>query len=119
MSVVAITDYKGEMLDKVENFHGNQLVYLHWEKHNFFCAPLAFPFPPAMPFGAVLKEIIPTFYGMHPDFEKVDWEKVVWKVDGEEVTPDPEKSLADHGVGHKSIIRFWTPGLDGYKGTGS
>lgn len=119
MSVVALKEYKGEMLDKKENFHGNQLVYLHWEGHNFFCAPLAFPFPPEMPFGAVLKEILPTFYGMHPDFEKIDWQKVTWKVDGEDVTPDPAKSLADHGVGHKSLIRFWTPGLNGYQGSAS
>ena len=42
MPVVAIKDYKGEVKDKVENFHGNQLVYLHWEDHLSFCAPLAF-----------------------------------------------------------------------------
>jgi phenol hydroxylase P4 protein len=29
------------------------------------------------------------------------------------------KSLADHGVGHKSLIRFWTPGLTGFKGSKS
>jgi phenol/toluene 2-monooxygenase (NADH) P4/A4 len=29
------------------------------------------------------------------------------------------KSLADHGVGHKSLIRFWTPGLAGYKNSAS
>lgn len=105
-----------EIRDRVENFHGNQLVYLHWEEHLMFCAALAFPFPPDMPFGAVIGEIIPTFYGMHPDFEKIDWSTVRWQIDGREVTPDPEKSLKDNGIGHKSMIRFWTPGLTGVGG---
>ena len=119
MSVVALEpgyEDKITIRDKVENFHGNQLVYLHWEEHLMFCAALAFPFPPEMPFGAIIGEIIPMFYGMHPDFEKIDWSKVKWQIDGKDVTPDPEKSLKDNGVGHKSMIRFWTPGLTGAGG---
>lgn len=117
MSVVALEkDYADKITirDKVENFHGNQVVYLHWEEHLSFCAPLAFPFPPAMPFGAVVSDVLPTYYGMHPDFAKIDWSAVKWMVDGKDAAPAMEKSLADNGVGHKSVIRFWTPGLDGY-----
>ena len=40
-------------------------------------------------------------------------------IDGVKVKPDLSKSLADHGVGHKSLIRFWTQGLNGYKGSAS
>lgn len=119
MSVVALNpgyEDKIQFRDKLENFHGNQLVFIHWEQHLSIAAPLAFPFPPAMPFGAILEQILPTFYGMHPDFGKIDWAQVKWTVDGKEITPDPAKSLADHGIGHKSVIRFWTPGLTGYKG---
>ena len=107
---------KVPVLDKIENFHGNQLVYLHWEEHLMFCAALAFPFPPDMPFGALIAEILPTFYGMHPDFARIDWAKVRWQIDGKDVRPDPEKSLKANGVGHKSLIRFWTPGLNGVGG---
>ena len=119
MGVIALDpDYVSKVApaDTLDKFHGNQLVYIHWEEHLMFCAALAFPFPPDMPFGAILAEILPTFYGMHPDFEKIDWDNVKWTVDGKEITPDPEKSLADHGVGHKSLIRFWTPGLTGVNG---
>ena len=119
MGVIALDpDYTSEVdvADKLENFHGNQLVYIHWEEHLMFCAALAFPFPPEMPFGAIIGEILPTFYGMHTDFEKIDWGKVRWQIDGKDVTVDPEKSLADHGIGHKSMIRFWTPGLTGVNG---
>ncbi len=120
MPVTALKDgYEGQILDAVENFHGNQLVYLHWEKHLMFCAALAFPLPPEMPFGALVGELIPEFYGPHPDFEKIDWAAVRWNVDGEDFTPDLDKSLAENGVGHKSLIRFWTPGLDGINGSGS
>lgn len=105
--------------DLLENFHGNQLVYTQWEKHLSFAAPLAFPLPPAMPFGALTAELLPKFYGMHPDFPKIDWAKVEWTLDGERFTPAMEKSLAENGVGHKSVIRFNTPGLDGYKHTAS
>lgn len=120
MALVALDkDYadKIDIRDRVENFHGNIVVYLHWEEHLSFCAATAFPLPPGMPFGALLADILPTYYGMHPDFAAIDWAAVRWTVDGTAVTPDPEKSLKDHGVGHKSLIRFWTPGLNGYRGS--
>ncbi|OIQ79228.1 hypothetical protein GALL_390390 [mine drainage metagenome] len=118
MSVVALDKHyadKVEIRDRLENFHGNQVVYVHWEDHLMFCAALAFPLPPAMPFGALVQQILPTYYGMHPDFAKIDWSKVRWMIDGAEASPDLAASLKDNGVGHKSCIRFWTPGLDGYK----
>lgn len=118
MSVTAITkDYAPPARDVVENFRGNQMVYIHWEDHMMFSAAMAFPFPPSMPFGAILNEILPTFYGMHPNFEKIEWDKVKWMLDGEDFTPDPEKTLEQQNIGHKSLIRFWTPGLHGYKGS--
>ena len=39
MPVHAITpDYKGEVKDRLENFHGNQIVYVGWDHHLMFCA---------------------------------------------------------------------------------
>lgn len=122
MSVVAVTpDYErySDVRDRRENFHGNMLVYVHWEQHLSFCAALAFPLPPDMPFGALVENILKPFYGPHPDFEKIDWAAVVWDVDGEKRAPAMDRSLADNGIGHKSLIRFWTPGLAGWKGSAS
>ena len=116
MGVIALDpDYasKVQPSDTLDKFHGNQLVYVHWEEHLLFCSALAFPFPPAMPFGALLSDVLPQFYGMHPDFAKIDWATVRWQIDGKDAAPDPQKSLADNGIGHKSLIRFWTPGLSG------
>lgn len=119
MSVTAITpDYEKhtETRDRVENFHGNNVVYLHWEEHLSFCAAMAFPLPPDMPFGAMVSEVLTPHYNAHPDFEKIDWDTVKWSIGGKDATPDMGKSLADNGVGHKTLIRFWTPGLHGYQG---
>lgn len=118
MSVVALKPgYKGPKLDTVDHFHGNQLVYLHWEDHLMFCAALAFPFPPDMRFGDIVEKVLPGAYGQHPEFEKIDWGKVRWMLDGKDFTPDMERSLKAQGIGHKSLIRFWTPGLTGYRGS--
>ncbi|MBP2227917.1 phenol hydroxylase subunit P4 [Azospirillum agricola] len=122
MAVVALDEHyadKIEIRDRVENFHGNIVVYLHWEEHLSFCSAVAFPFPPAMPFGALVKDILPATYGAHPDFAAIDWDAVRWTVDGRETAPDPARSLAENGVGHKSLLRFRTPGLHGYRGTRS
>lgn len=119
MPDVAIGPYTFESKDRVESFHGNQVVYWHWERHLMFYAAVAMPLPPSMPFGAVVDTIFPQIYGYHPDFKKIDWAAVTWTVDGAPLTPDPEASLIENGIGHKSLVRFWTPGLDGIAGTSS
>lgn len=119
MSVNSIGDYKFDPKDKVENFHGNMLVYLQWEKHLMFCAPFAFPLPPDMPFGAMVSEVLAPAYQAHPDSAGVDFSKGEWVLDDEPFTPDFEKSLADNGVGHKSFILVTTPGFEGIVGKDS
>jgi phenol/toluene 2-monooxygenase (NADH) P4/A4 len=44
---------------------------------------------------------------------------VRWTLDGEDFVPDMEASLGDQGIGHKSLLRFWTPGLDGLGESGA
>jgi len=108
-----------EYRDLEKNFHGNRVVYVHWEEHLSFCSAIAFPLPPDMPFAAFIEAIVKPHYAPHPDFAKIDWDAVEWMIDGVKTKPDLGKSRADHGVGHKSLIRFWTPGLNGYKGSAS
>jgi len=119
MSVISIGKYEFEPLDKVENFHGNQLTYINWEKHLMFCSPVCLPLPSEMPFGALVKEVLPGVYKKHPDFERINWDAVKWTLNGESISPDMSASLAENGFGHKSLLRFWTPGLDGIEGTHS
>lgn len=117
MATVAIKEYKFAAKDRVENFHGNQVLYVGWVDHLMFCAPLALPLPPATPFKALMEQILPGIYSAHPDFAKVDWKKVEWFKSAKPWTPDIEKSLADNGLVHKDSLKFRTPGLTGIKGS--
>jgi len=119
VAINARKDYIDNDRDAVENFHGNQVVYIDWDKHRLFCAALAFPLPSAMPFAALVGELIPSVWGSHPLFKAIDWANVEWVLDDEAFVPDQSASLADNGIGHKSLLRFVTPGDDGIAGTGS
>lgn len=120
MSVIAITpDYHGEMKDSVDKFHGNQLLNIGWDRHLLFASPMCVPVPPDMPFAAVIENVLPTLFGAHPDFARIDWDNVIWLRSGEAFTPDPAASLRDNGLGHKAILRMQTPGLHGVSGSGS
>ncbi len=46
MTVIAKDGYVDLVQDKVDNFHGNQVVYVSWDDHLLFCAAQAFPLPP-------------------------------------------------------------------------
>jgi phenol hydroxylase P4 protein len=122
MSVTALVpDYEKyiEIRDVRENFHGNILVYVHWEQHLSFCSALCFPLPPTMPFGALVSDVIAPAYAAHPDAAKIDWSAVVWMIDGEKRKPDLSASLEANSMHHKSMVRFWTPGLTGWAGSAS
>lgn len=122
MSVIALgPDYVAhtEIRDVRANFHGNIVVFVHWEKHLSFCASLAFPLPPGMPFGAFVDQVVKPHYAAHPDAERINWSAATWTIDGAPVTPDLSASLEVNGIGHKSLVRFWTPGLDGFQGSAS
>lgn len=113
MTRPSIQDYKGIAKDVVENFHGNQLVYIGWDKHFIFSSPVCYPLPPDMPFSALVEQILPAAYSQDPQFAEIDWDQVQWSVNQQACQPDMSASLEENGIGHKSVIRFTTPGLDG------
>lgn len=120
MPVKAIRDdYKFPAKDVESNFHGNRVVYVGWDHHMMFCAPVAFPLPPDMPFQALVDQAISSAFSQHPDFAKIDWNTVEWRLDGKSFTPDLSASLDANGVRHKSLVRMHTPGLNGIGGSGS
>lgn len=119
MPVNAITpEYQGEVLDKLENFHGNQVVYVGWDHHLMFCAAFAFPVPPEMPFKALLEEVMPDSFGVHEEFALVNWETTEWLLDNQPFQPQMDVSLSAQGVSHKSVLRFNTPELKGFQNAG-
>jgi len=119
MPVKAITpDYRGDMKDRLENFHGNQVVYVGWDHHLMFCAPFAYPLPPEMPFKVLANDVMPEAFSLHPEWSKVDLKKATWLLDGLPFAPDFNQSLQAQGIGHKSVLRFCTPELKGFAGAG-
>lgn len=118
MALIALKPgYEGEVKDRVENFHGNQLLYIGWEDHLMFGAPLALALPPDTPFRALVEKIIPDLYSDHPESSKINWDTVQWFRSGQPFVPDLDKSLVQNGLDHKAVIRFRTPGLTGIKGS--
>lgn len=118
MSVRALQpNYVGEVRDRVENFHGKQLFYIGWDDHLMFGAAHALPLAPDTPFRAIVEQIIPSVYAQHPDTAKIDWKTVQWLRSGQPFVPDLDKSLVENGLGHKAIVRFRTPGLNGIGGS--
>ena len=111
-------DYHGDIKDAREKFFGNIVVYVGWEHHLLFCASKAYPLAPTMHFSALLEQIIPDAFAQHPEFTRIDWSRVQWLLDGEPFIPAMDKSLADQGIAHKSLLRFATPELTGYEGAG-
>lgn len=119
MPVHAITpDYQGEVKDRVENFNGNQVVYVGWDHHLMFCAAFAYPLPPEMPFRALLEEVMPEAFSQHPEWSSIDWSRATWLLDGKPFMPRMDVALKDQGIGHKSLLRFTTPELKGFQGAG-
>ena len=58
MAVLAKDGYVDIVRDKIENFHGNQLVYVGWDDHLLFSAAQAFSVPPELTFNALMSEVI-------------------------------------------------------------
>ena len=118
MSVIALNEgYTGEIRDRVENFHGKQLLFVGWEDHLMFCAPHCIPVEAATPFRTLIDEMLPAMYASHPDWQNVDLNAVEWFRSGQPFTPDFNQTIGGNGLGHKAVIRFRTPGLNGINGS--
>jgi len=113
----AVGEYPVIQQDDEGKFHGKRLIFLSWENHLMYCAPFAVPLPPNLPFGALVRDVLPLLYGEHPEFEAIDWQRTHWFNSGKRFIPDFGKSLEHHGLTHKSLIRFRTPALEGARGS--
>lgn len=119
MSVNAISEYPIEPKDRVEDFNGMQLLYVYWPHHLMFCAPFAMLVAPDMTFAAFVSEALEPAVVGHPDAQKADFLNADWRLNEEDFTPNPEATLADNGIDHKSMLTVTTPGLEGIQGSAS
>lgn len=118
MTLRTLAPYDFPARDVPENFPA-PLLYIGWEYHLSFCAPICLPLPGDTPFAALKESILPSLYSQHPDFSRIDWAALEWLRDGQPWQPDASLSLAQNGLGHKDVLRFRTPGLTGIGGSHS
>jgi phenol hydroxylase P4 protein len=111
----SLGEYPLHQADTEDRFFGNRLIYISWENHLMYAAPFCLPLPPTLPFGALVRDVLPEICGEHPEFEQIDWQRTEWFNSAKRFRPDFGKSLEQHGLGHKSLIRFRTPALEGIK----
>lgn len=110
--------YKGEVRDRIENFNGDQLVYVGWDHHLMFCSAFTFLVSPDIQFRQLRDEVIIDAFNVHPEWHLIDWSKASWLLDGEPIQPQLDVSLKDQGVDHKSLLRIQTPELKGFQDAG-
>lgn len=111
-------EYIGEVRDRVENFHGNQLVYIGWDHHLMFCSAFTFLVAPSCTFATLRDEVMAGVFADHPEWSDINWNTATWMLDGQPFTLDASQTLAEQGIGHKSLLRFNTPELKGFMGAG-
>jgi len=114
----SLSDYTFKSRDAVENYKGRQLLYVNWEMHRMFSRPFVLALPPETPFSVIVDKYMTDCFSYHPDWAKIDWSTVEWRNGKTPFTPDLNQSLRENGIGHKDLIRFNTPGLNGIAGTG-
>lgn len=116
MPTLSIGDYRFAPADTMDKFHGNQLLTLLWDDHLMFCAPFCVPVPPDLPWEALTGEVMPQIFGQHPEWAKVDLDAAEWTLNDEAFIPVAGATLRAMDIGHKSVLRFRTPGLNGLFG---
>ncbi|WP_151805850.1 phenol hydroxylase subunit P4 [Acinetobacter bereziniae] len=118
MTIKAIVEnYQFEPLDLQQKYGDNMLLFIGWDHHTLFCSAHTFVVSAHQTFQELLDGQIQVGFEQHPDFANIDWSKVEFYLNRQRLDVDFSKSLADLGFDHKSLLRFVTPELQGYKGT--
>lgn len=116
MSTLALGPYDFAPRDLQSNF-ALPLLYIGWDQHMMFSAPLAVPLDLGTTLQQVVDTVLPRLYGEHPEFARIDWRRVQWFRSAVLFSPRLDRGLADQGFRHKSVLRFRTPGLQGIRGS--
>ncbi len=115
MSVAALGPYHFTSRDGEANF-ALPLLYIGWDQHMLFGAPLCQPLAMSTSFSEVIEQVLPKLFGRHPDFAHIAWAKVQWFRSSLMFSPHLQRPIGEQGFGHKSVLRFRTPGLQGLRG---
>lgn len=117
MTIKTIGAYQFAPLDRQENFHGNQLLYIGWDRHLMYCSPFALLVSPTLTFAELIEQILRPAIAAHPDSAAADLRNAIWYLNGEPFQPDFNADLQANGLCHKDMLRLDTPGLNGIAGS--
>jgi phenol hydroxylase P4 protein len=106
MTVNAIGHYDFPSADRAELFGDDQLVYVHWRGNLTLCSAATFRAPKAMTWADFRAAMVDDWAASDPDYDAGAVGD--WTLDGADFAPDPAASLADQGIGHKSLLTFGT-----------
>lgn len=106
MTVKALGAYDFPSADRAELFGDDQLVFVMWRGNPLMVAPAAFRAPKAMSWSDFRSQLVDGWAASDPDYDPA--QARAWILDDEELSPDPERSIADLGIGHKSVLSFST-----------
>ncbi|MFJ9908499.1 phenol hydroxylase subunit P4 [Streptomyces sp. NPDC101152] len=104
MTVKALYDYEFPSADRAEVFGDDQLVYVHWRGNPLFCSAACFRVPKNMPFAEFATSMVHTWAASDPDFDPAS--VTDWRLFDEQLSGGQGKSLADLGIGHKTLLSF-------------
>ena len=116
MSVTAIGSYEHATHDTADRFSA-PLLYVAWDEHMMFAAPAVVSLSMHTSMADVQAKLLPSLYSEHTDYERIKCTQVQWFCADKMSKPKPDKTLAQHGFTHKSVLRFRTPGLEGLRGS--
>jgi len=112
----SIGSYKFASHDSAARF-SHPLLFVGWDEHMMFAAPFTIMQPMDMTFAEFVHKVLPKLFGEHPDFNNIGWDRAQWFRGDVMFTPRMDATLAQNGLGHKSVLRFRTPGLEGLRGS--
>ena len=105
MAIKSIGEYSFPSKSRQELYGDDQLVHVWWRDNPWFCAAVTHRAPKAMSFGDFWAQMVAPWAAGDPDFaESKGWADFAWTLSGAPFTPDPDKSLAEQGVGHKDVL---------------
>lgn len=115
MPVIALhPDYQGKVRDAKDQFGGQQVLFVEWDGHLSISAPIAVLVDPEQTFQNFIKsQLSQSVFASHNDWNEIDWSEVEWTFARKPLSFNAESSFNSLGIGHKSYIRFHTPGLNG------
>lgn len=106
MAVKALYDYSYPSRSRQELYGDDLLVSVEWAGNVFLCAPVCVRVPAAMGWAEFKAGVVDPWAAADPSYDPSAI--TGWLLDGSALDAADGASLADAGVGHKSLITFRT-----------